>query len=282
LIRIPMIRPLAMQFWIALVSGVIVLTGFSRVWSAQASEATAEVGGSVRGVRGLQTFAVAGARIKLMRISDEGGEYNAVTDSTGRYDLGLPLGTYRMTLAWMGGDCSEIHRAPFRVDPGVQLTLDFLVMQCAITDPVIMRGPEGALVKQAVAPLETTSMNVPLAEQTEKYREQTIKAEEHRWPEITVSFGKYENQVDTTRYFPLHQVVVNRPTNSPPPVPLNVPVTVTVDRYTLRASEMVLDKKLMIFRADGDVSISDGTHYNTSNSATLSFSGGLPQMEIGH
>jgi hypothetical protein len=53
------------------------------------------------------------------------------------------------------------------------------------------------------------SMNVPLAKQTEKYQEQLIPARRDHWPEIIVSFGKYDNQVDEIRYFPVQQVVIN-------------------------------------------------------------------------
>jgi hypothetical protein len=123
-------------------------------------------------------------------------------------------------------------------------------------------------------------MNIPLTEQTEKYQEQLIPAERNRWPEIVVSFGKYDNQVDEIRYFPLHQLLIN-PFNIPdPPIPLSLPVTITVDRYTLRASSVILDKRKMVFKASGQVSLSDGTLTTNAESVTLSFSGGEPKIEI--
>jgi hypothetical protein len=123
-------------------------------------------------------------------------------------------------------------------------------------------------------------MNVPLTEQTEKYQEQLIPSKRNRWPEIIVSFGKYDNRVDKVRYFPLHQKVVNPFAIPNPPIPLSLPVTITVDRYTLRASSVILDKGKMVFMTSGQVSISDGTITTNAKSAALSFSGGEPKIEI--
>lgn len=185
-----------------------------------------------------------------------------------------------MLLDWMGGDCSEINRAPFRIDAGVHLTFDFVVMACPIDDPVIMRQPIGDEAKESVSPRTPNPMNVPTSEQAEKYQEQLIPAQQNQWPEIIVSFGKCDNQVNEVHYFPLHQLVIKRPTNTPPLVPLSLPVTITVDRYTLRAEALVLDKRNMIFRASGQVSVSDGVQVTSARSAILRFSGGEPKVEI--
>ena len=124
-----MIPKLATQYPAVIVACMIIALGLPEVCVANASGlAAASVGGTVKVVQGLQTFPVTGTRLELTRISDEGGKYQARTDSTGRYTLDLPPGTYKMLLAWMGGDCSEIHRAPFRLDAGAHLTFDFLVM----------------------------------------------------------------------------------------------------------------------------------------------------------
>lgn len=272
-----------MQNRTALIACMIIALGLPEVCVANASGlATASVGGTVRVVRGLQTLPVAGTKLELIRISDEGGERQATTDSTGKYAFDLPPGTYKMLLAWMGGDCSEINRASFRLDPGAHLTFDFLVMQCPITDPIIRRVPTEGEAKESVKLQGTNLMNVPLTEQTEKYQEQLIPAERNRWPEIIVSFGKYDNQFDEIRYCPLHQKVLNPFAIPNPPIPLSLPVTITVDRYTLRASSVILDKRKMVFKASGQVLISDGTLTTNAESATLSFSGGEPKIEINH
>jgi hypothetical protein len=186
-----------------------------------------------------------------------------------------------MLLAWMGGECSEINRASFRLDAGAHLTFDFLVMQCPIIDPIRRRVPIEDDAK-FVKPQGTNPMNVSLTKQTEKYQEQLIPAERNRWPEIIVSFEKYDNRVDETRYFPLHQVVRNLFAIPDPPIPLSLPVTITVDRYTLRASSVILDKRKMIFKARSQVSLSDGRITSTGTFAKLSFSAGQPILVIKH
>jgi hypothetical protein len=196
-----------------------------------------------------------------------------------------------MFLSWMGGDdCSESHRASFRLDAAAHLTLDFLVMQCPSSEPIWKYLPPEEAKKEAEeynrshgrnsmnVPLNP--MNVPLAEQIEKYQEQLIPAEQNRWPEIVLSFGKYDNRSDEIRYFPLHQLLLN-PFHIPnPPTPLSLPVTITVDRYTLRASSVILNKRKMVFEASGQVSLSDGTHTTSARSATLFFSDGVPKIKV--
>jgi len=185
---------------------MIIMLGLPEVRVAHSSElATGSVGGTAKLVWGVRTVPLAGARVELMSISDGDGKYQATTDSTGRYTIEVPPGTYKMLLSWMGGDYAEIHRASFRLDAAEHLTLDFLVMQCPISDPVLMRSP---LAEQSKEYARSQEMNVPLTEQTEKYQEQVIPAERNRWPEIVLSFGKYDNRLDEIRYFPLHQTVM--------------------------------------------------------------------------
>jgi len=276
-----MILQLAREYRAVLIACMTIVLGLPEVRVAHSSGlAPGSVGGTVQVVWGLKTFPVAGARLELKRISDQGGEYQATTDTTGRYTIDLPQGTYKMLLSWMGAECSEINRASFRLDPGAHLTFDFLVMQCPIIDRIIRKVPIEEEAKTSVRPQGTNPMNVPLTGQTEKYQEQLIPAERNRWPEIIVSFGKYDNRVDEIRYFPLHQLLIN-PFNIPdPPIPLSLPVTITVDRYTLRASSVILDKKKMVFKASGEVSLSDGTLTTNAETVTLSFSGGEPKIEI--
>lgn len=278
-----MIRQLARQFRAVLVACAIIVPGLPQVCVAQSSElATGGVGGTVRIVAGEHTFPVARAKLELTSISGGDGEYQTTTDSTGKYAIDLPRGTYKMLLSWRGGDdCAEIHRASFRLNAAAHFTFDFLVMDCAHGLPVLWRSEEEA--KKHIPPKpETNPMRVsaPLTEQTEKYQEHIIPAQQNRWPEIVLSFGKYDNRVHEIRYFPLHQTVIN-PFHIPnPPIPLSLPVTITVDRYTLRASSVILKKQKMVFKASGQVSLTDGTHTTNAESATLSFSGGEPKIKI--
>lgn len=263
---------------------MVIVSGLSAVHLTYSSEiATGSVGGTVMIVQGVQTYPVRSANLELMNISGEGPKYQTTTDGTGKYAIDLPQGTYKMLLSWMGGDdCAEIRRASFRLDAAAHLTLDFLVMQCPSSEPIWKFLPPAEAKKEAEKHARshgTNPMNVPLAEQTEKFQEQLIPAEQNR-PEIILSFGKYDNRDDEIRYFPLHQTVIN-PFHIPnPPSPLSLPVTITVDRYTLRASSVILEKERMVFKASGQVSFSDGTHTTRGKAATLSFQGGEPKIEI--
>jgi hypothetical protein len=57
-------------------------------------------------------------------------------------------------------------------------------------------------------------------------------------------------------------------------------VTITVDRFTLRASSVILDKRKMVFKASGQVSLSDGMHTTNARSATLFFLDGEPKVKV--
>lgn len=271
---------LTRQYWAVLIACMIIVLGPPELRAHSSGLGTGSVGGTVTLIIGDHTVPVSRARLELWGGSEENGEYQAVTDGAGKYMIDLPQGTYNMRLEWMGGDCSEIRRAPFRLSAGKRLTLDFLVLQCPISDPLIGKMPFEQEAKQSVRPQGTNPMNVPVTEQTEKYQEQFIPAERNRWPEIIISFGKYDNQDSETRYFPLHQVLINPFAIPDPPIPLSLPVTITVDRYTLRALGVVLDKKTMVFKAKGEASISDGRTTSTGSSATLVFSHGQPKLEI--
>ena len=278
-----MIKQWSKKCQAVLIGCVIVVLGLPDGCLAQTSPSgNGSVGGTVKLVRGQQTVPLSGAMLELMSISGNGGEYQATTDEKGRYAVDLPQGTYKMLLAWMGGECSEIHRAAFELNAGAHLTFDLLVMQCPIIDPIIRGTPIEGGAEKSVRSLQTNPMNIPLTEQTEKYQEQLIPAVQNRWPEILLSFGKYDNRVDEIRYFPLHQIVMNPFAIPNPPIPLILPVTITVDRYTLRASSVILEKGRMVFKASGQVSLSDGTLTTDAASATLSFSDGAPKIEINH
>jgi hypothetical protein len=260
---------------------VVICLNLSGVLTAGASQSVAGgVDGTVRVIVGDQAVPVAGARVEARNVSNEYDEYEAATDKAGRYTMDLPPGTYGMRLAWMGGECSIVRRASFGLSASERLAFDFFVMRCPIIDRAMKIPLEEQEAKESPRSQNANSMEVPFAKQAEKYQEQVIPPERHRWPEIIVSFGKYDNQIDEILYFPLHQLGSKHPPIPPAPGTLSLPVTVTVDRYTLRASNVVLDKKTMVITAKGEVSVSDGKHNSTGTSATLSFPAGLPKLEI--
>jgi hypothetical protein len=238
--------------------------------------------GTVKRIFGYGTVPVVGARLSAFDPTDERQVYEAVTDEAGEYALPLPSGTYILSLHWFAGDCSVIRRASFELRSDEHLNLDFIVLTCPITErtravvvPLWHAGDENSL--ESASPAQ--GMDVPLAEQRERYQEQVITGKAGKWPEIVVSFGKYDNHGNGVRYYPLHQVVINH-TSRPILPPMSLPVTLTVDRYTLRASNIVLNKKRMVFTAHGAVTFSDGATTAGGSSATLSFFAGRPHVKI--
>jgi hypothetical protein len=196
-----------------------------------------------------------------------GDKFETVTDSEGKYKLNLPRGLYHVLLHWYG-DCSQVRRAPFKLETGDDFTFDFLLVSCRIVDTE--KDDAGSLRNN-----QDANMSIPLAEQAPEYREQVISAASNGRPEILVSFGKYDNQRDCIEYFSLdNQVIKNL--SSYPMLPMPLPVTVTVDRYTIGASTVVWHKKAMTFHFAGDVSVSDGHMTSQARSASLSFSKRVP------
>ena len=240
---------------------------------------SASVGGKVTLVRGDHTVPVGGARLEVRNISDDEEKHEVLTDKDGTYRIAVAPGTYRMSLTWMGGDCSRIQRAPFELGASEHLNFDFLVLPCPISDLATGNLPFEQPKLQSYVKSQTL-MNVPLSKQDEEYQEQLIPPEGDHRPEIVISFGKYDNQSDKIRYFPLHQVIIDRTTLKTAPALLVLPVTVTVDRYTLQALNVTFDKKQMVFEAKGGVSVSDGVHRRTGQAALLYFSAGIPKVDV--
>lgn len=253
---------------------VIWLTLSGLLAAATPQSPTGDISGTIRLIVNDHTVPL-GGRLEVSNVANDHDQHEAVVDDNGRYAIDLPEGTYKMHFFGQYGDCS-VRRAPFKLSAGEHLTFDFLTMRCPFTEA----KPE--------VPYEEgnkdgfKSMNVPFARQGHRYLEQLIPAERGRWPEIIVSFGKYDNQVDEIRYFPMYQAAMTNAPVTTTPLPLSFPVTVTVDRYTLQAMEVVLDKKEMVFTAKGVVFISDGKSGRVGNWATLSFSGGQPRVKMEH
>lgn len=237
---------------------------------------TGGVSGTIRLIMGDHTVPLVGGRLEVSYVAPNNDKHEAVTDKNGQYAVDLPEGTYKMHLFWQGGDCSIVRRPPFRLSAGEHLNFDFVIMHCPYT--------EG----KSEVPYEEgndsgfKSMNVPFTRQGRRYSEQLIPAERDHWPEIIVSFGKYDNQVDEIRYFPMYQRAGKAAPATAPILALGLPVTVTVDRYTLQAMEVVLDNKAMVFTAKSNVLISDGKSSRMGNYATLSFSAGQPRLKMEH
>lgn len=256
--------------------GIVWLGLSGLVGTATPQSPTGSISGTIRLIVGYQVVPLVGARIVVSDVSNDHDEHETVTDKAGEYTVDLPEGTYKMHFAWVDGGCSVVRRAPFRLGAGEHFTFDFLTMHCVSMEAKSEVPREGEKIEAL-----SNAMNVPFAKQGRRYLEQLILAERDRWPEIVVSFGKYDNRVDEIRYFPMCQGV-RMDSATAAPLLLSLPVTVTVDRYTLQAMEVVLDKKDMVFTAKGTVFISDGKSGRMGNYATLRFSSGQVVLRMEH
>jgi len=259
----------------SILSAVIWLSLSGLLATATSEPPIGGVSGTIRLILNDHTVPLVDARVVVSDVSNEHDEHEAVTDKAGQYTIELSEGTYKMHFFWRDSDCSTVRRAPFTLSAGEHLTFDFIIMHCPnseVKPEVPYEEGDGGGFK---------SMNLPFARQGRRYLEQLIPAERDHRPEIIVSFGKYDNQVDEIRYFPMYQAARNGSAASAP-LALTLPVTVTVDRYTLQALEVVLNKKTMVFTAKGHVFISDGKSGRMGNYATLSFSAGQPILKMEH
>lgn len=238
--------------------------------------------GVVNRIEGNRVVPVSGAKVFFSSVGEPQREYESATDNKGIYVVDLPSGSYREWLQWFG-ECPKIRRAVFKLVAAEHLKFDFLVVACSIVDTerfeVPLEEPSSGHSPPTLS-LES-QMDVPLAQQKGGYQEQLFPAIDRQRPEIIISFGKYDNEPNQTTYFSLENQVVKNLSTRPAILPKPLPVTITVDHYTVRASNVVLSKKTMIFEARGDVSVSDGVNTRQGNSATLTFPAGIPKVELG-
>lgn len=267
---------------------VIGVTASSTHLSATSYDVSVSSSGTITGVvnrvEGDRLVPVSGAKLFFSSVGNPERNYESATDTNGTYMVELPSGAYHEWLQWFG-ECPKIRRAEFKVASAEHLKFDFLVVACSIVDTERFEVPleesgSGQLPARA-ASLES-QMDVPLANQKGGYEEQLFPANDEQWPEIVISFGKYDNGPSQTTYFSLEtQIVKNRSTGQMV-LPKPLPVTITIGHYTVRASNVVLTKKTMTFEAQGNVSVSDGVHTREGSSATITFAGGVPKVKLGH
>lgn len=236
------------------------------------------VSGTVSRIFGDHVVPVSGASLSFYKEGDAQEERKAITENNGRYSIDLPQGTYRILLHWFG-NCAEIHRAPFTLDSKQHFQFDFLVASCGIADTERFEVP---LQGDPTLSSETRSqINAPSRKEG-VYQEQCFSRDSHGRPEILVSFGQSESRDEQVTYYPLQEQVVKNLSQKSPIVPKPLPVTITFDRYTIRALTVVLKKNSMEFEARGDVSVSDGVKTQVGKFASLSFAAGRPDIHIKH
>jgi hypothetical protein len=165
------------------------------------------------------------------------------TNLSGDFEINIPSGTY-FVAALKDGTCG-VRRSDFHISRGERLHFDFELVIC----------PSDS----------NRSESYP-------YGEESIPAD-HRAgrPEIRIAFGEHASTgtLDIYKSFlPPHSILPFR-------------VTVTADKYTIRALKVTLYRNTMNFVAEGDVEISDGSKTEMVKSARLSYQAGVPKIEIG-
>jgi hypothetical protein len=197
---------------------------------------------------------------KLVFIDGQWARYETRTDASGRYKIDLPYGTYWMRVL-KDGACGT-QRPDFGVSAGESLHFDFELVSCDAID-----GPP------AIAETLPSGVDAkPIFTAATGYSEEVIPKDTRLGrPEIRVAFGKNipEGALEDYKSFV--------PRNSK--VPFRV--TLMADRYTIRAQTIRFNRKEMIFMAEGDVEVSDGSKTEQAKTATMSFPTGILKLEIG-
>ncbi len=238
--------------------------------------------GVVNRIEGERVMPVAGVRVFFSSVGEPRQEFESVTDANGTYAVDIPRGVYHEWIEWFG-DCPKIRRAVFEIAPAERVKFDFLVIACPIIDT---EGFEVPLEESGSGRLSTrgrneNQMDIPLVNQRGGYQDQLFPANDKRWPEIVISFGKYDNGPTQTTYFSLEDQAIRNPPAGRIIVSA-LPVTITLEHYTVRASTVVLTKRTMTFVARGDVWVSDGVHARKGGLARISFASGIPKIKLKH
>jgi hypothetical protein len=196
----------------------------------------------------------------------QGTRYEVSSDRSGLYSVRLPAGSYSVALKF--GSCS-VRRAAFELGASEKVTFDFMLPRCAIFDTERYDPPSFAEPSVDRVP----RLDIPFDKQPMAYREEVIPSKSvpgrH---EIVVSFGKYDNHDDSIDYYSL-QFENSRAT----------PVTVTVGTYTMLADSVTLDRRSMVFRAKGNVTLADGRgNVQHGSAVVLTFPTGEPTFQLKH
>ena len=164
------------------------------------------------------------------------------TNVSGDFEIKIPYGTY-FVAALKDGTC-RTRRSDFHISPGQRLRFDFELVPCPSDSNRSEQFP---------------------------YDEESIPGDSRTGrPEIRVAFGEHlsTGALDVYKSF------------LPQGSQLPFRVTLTADKYTIRAQRVTLFRSTMNFVAEGDVEISDGNKTEQAKSARLGYHDGLPKIEI--
>jgi hypothetical protein len=161
-------------------------------------------------------------------------------DQNGEYSIDLPSGERYSLTVTSRGFCSA-HRPPFDAQSERQLKFDVILTTACPKDVVEVSGEDGSPSSVetefcARAGIYYCEGNIPLS----------VKGTE----DLIIGFGKREKTGHFLKY---------NPTPIRGHAGVEIPVTISFGTYTLQAHQASVDEKLKMLRAEGNVSIADGS-----------------------
>jgi hypothetical protein len=233
--------------WVSAVIGLLALSAGSQ------TKGDAEISGIVSELTdGLTRVSEA----KLLFRRSDGQTVVAITNRFGEYHVHLDPG-YNYTVSLTADQLCSSHRPEFHPLPGQILKFDFTTTRCGYIDTRVQSHPGATGLKP-----NDNRLYYRLYYDTPSPRwffEQSITFGRGAAREMLIAFGKRDGNA-RVRYGPFH----NR--EYPQSV---LPVVVSFDTYTIRADSVVLDSRTRILRAEGNVSLADGTSQTRTESCVM-------------
>lgn len=190
-----------------------------------------------------------------------GSTFTITTSGTGEYATSLAPGSYTISVE-MNGFC-PVHRPAFRATPNSSVRFDFTLTTICQRDLTILGSSDAYFDSSAYldSPPYYFEENIPLS----------VDGTEN----LIIGFGKRKRTGHFLRYDPI-------PIHGHPG--LEIPVTASFGTYTLQAHEASVDEKLKVLRAEGNVSVADGSDAppHTASCVMLSLSNPSPHVETCH
>jgi hypothetical protein len=234
---------------------IIVVILFSAVTVRSEDQSGLKISGTVQTLDYGEPARVKGARLEFHR--GDGISVEASTNKTGEYELVLPYGHEYSVSVSAKGFCS-VHRPKFRPMSGsFALRFDFTITTVCPGDRVVVGSPE-------------LYFDSPIPSYFEENRS---LGHDNLPDQLTISFGKRTSAEHQVRYQPL--TVRKHPYT-------RIPVTLAYATYTVRADQMVIDERIRLLTAKGNVSIADGSESSPRSvpCATLDLTQAVPQPEV--
>jgi len=183
-------------------------------------------------------------------LRSDGEKFKAITNNVGAYEILLEPG-YDYTVTAAGDQLCAIHRPPFRPKSGSTFKFDFTTTMCGNIEYRVVGEPQTDLKKNDNRLLfrqyyrSSYDPSVPYW-----FFEESIalgETKNDQW--LVVAFGQLDADTQI-KYGPFRI----------PKFPASrLPVTVSVDTFTIQADSAVLDKKSRTLRVEGNVAVAEGT-----------------------